>query len=138
MNVVVFFHSCNTDAVIHETYAGTYAAINVRANHRQQRSVLHSLIQLVGGGGGLVASCQSPEFEPRHEVTTNSESRVRASARDGYFSLVLPPSDLRSPTCCHNTILDGTAKLYARGASAGSISFSIRNEASLKKSNPRY
>ena len=41
-------------------------------------------------------------------------------------------------TCCHNTILNRTANLYAQGASAGSMSLSTRNKASFKKSNQRY
>ena len=70
-------------------------------------------------------------------VTSGRAYQVQALARDGYFSLVISPNGLRSRTCCHNTILNGTAKLYARGASAGNMSLSIRNEVSLKKSNPR-
>ena len=55
----------------------------------------------------------------------SSESRVRVPVLAGYFSLVIPPSGQRSPTCSHNIILDETAKLYARGASAGSMSFTV-------------
>ena len=36
------------------------------------------------------------------------------------------------------TIFKGIAMQYVRGASAGSMNFSIKNEASFKKSNPRY
>ena len=42
-----------------------------------------------------------------------------------------------SPTCCHNTIFAGTATLYKRGVSVGSMSLR-RNKVSLKKSDPRY
>ena len=87
----------------------------------------NSLLTTGEGDGGLVAG-----------GLTNSESRVGAPVRAGHFSLLIPPSSLRSPTCCHNTIFDGTAKLYAQGTSAGNMSLSIRNEASLKKSNLRY
>ena len=62
---------------------------------------------------------------------SSSGFRVRALARAGHFSTLLPLSGLRSPTCCHNTILVGTATLYERGASAGSMSLR-RNKASLK------
>ena len=55
------------------------------------------------GGGGLVGSGQA------YQLWIPSSSP--GTCCDGHFSLLIPPGGLRSPTCCHNTILDETANL---------------------------
>ena len=102
-------------------------------HHLQSTSMKAKYIEISGrclllGGGGLVASGRADEL------------RVPSWNPGTGWPLIFSklPSGQRSPTCCHNAILDGTAKLYARGASAGSMSLSIRNEAALKKSSLCY
>ena len=53
-------------------------------------------------GGGLVPSGWAYQLRiPRSSPATGC-----------HFSMVIPLSGLRTPTCCHNNILDGTARLY--------------------------
>ena len=75
-----------------------------------------------GGGSGLLATGLAYQL-----TDPSSNPGIRLPIFFGY-----PPSCKRSSTFCHNTILDGITKLYVRGASAGSISLSRGNEASLK------
>ena len=91
-----------------------------------ERNTLRCLRPL---GGGLVASGWAYQL------------RILCSNPGTCWSLFFGNTALipvRSPTYCHNTILDWTAKLDARGASAGSRRPSIWNEASLKESNSCY
>ena len=67
---------------------------NIQTNYAS-----HPFYIIIWGGGGLVANGWAYQL------------RVPVSA--DHFSLVILPSGLRSPTCCHNTILDETAELYA-------------------------
>ena len=104
--------------IIYRNYSSGFTKLKKYWPQPSYTYTLYSLIIC----SGLVASGQAYPLE----------SRVQTPARAGHFSMVIPPSGLRLPTCCYNTILDRTAKLFTRGASAGSMNLSIRNEASQK------
>ena len=90
-------------------------------SYKPKNTVNPANVEGRGGGGGLVASvegipAQIPEFKCPDRLITFLQNN----------------HGQRSTTCCHNTILDGTAKLYA------SRSFHRQHEALNKKTKYHY